>query len=655
MRWTSCALIVLVAAFAVAGPANTARADRPNILWITAEDMSQTLGCYGDAYAITPNLDKLASESVLYTNGFATAPVCSPSRSCLINGTYSQSQGTQHMRSAFPLPDYMRGFPSFLRDVGYYTTNNVKTDYNSGSWDAIIKASWDDSSDTATWRNNPDKSRPFFSIFNLMTSHQSRTMVWPYEKFVAEVQSKLTSAEIHDPASAPVPPYYPDTPVVRRTIARFYDCVTAMDKEVGAILKQLEDDGLAEDTIVFFYSDHGSGMPRHKRALFDTGTKVAMMIRVPNKWKHLVPAAFTPGAKIDQLVSFVDFGPTVLSLAGVDIPEWMQGKPFLGPKASWPREFVYCHRDRVDEVSDMARSVRDKRYLYIRNYMPHLSYNQPTAWPDLSEIRHEFYRLAQRDKMTDAQWQFAGPTRRAEELYDCVEDPLNLHNLVGSREHAEVLLRMRAALKEHLATTADLGFMPEAQQWQRVEASGMTAWELGERALHKTGVGDDVAKTYNQDRAVAAASMVRLRRETDIVMHLEDPDPTVRYWAAVAMNARTSISKEGFAALTKALQDGDISVRCEAADALARHDHVDGALPVLIAALDSKNLAAVLYAARAIELLGDKAAAAEPAMKALDTRMKGMRPADIPATVVQPGDLDMAMFIGFATQAFLNR
>jgi N-sulfoglucosamine sulfohydrolase len=215
----------------------------PNILWITAEDMSPTLGCYGDTFATTPNIDKLATEGVRYTNAFATAPVCSPSRSCIINGLPATSQGTQQMRSAFPIPNYMNGFPSVLRKAGRYTSNNVKTDYNSGNYAEIIAASWDESSDTAHWRKREDE-QSFFSIFNLMTSHQSRTMVWPYEQFVSDVQSQLDASEIHDPDSAPVPPYNPDTPVIRKTQARFYDCVTAMDKEVGVILRQLEDDDL---------------------------------------------------------------------------------------------------------------------------------------------------------------------------------------------------------------------------------------------------------------------------------------------------------------------------------------------------------------------------------------------------------------------------
>ena len=236
-------------------------------------------------------------------------------------------------------------------------------------------------------------------------------MVWPYDKFRIDVQSRLSAAEIHDPAKAVLPPYYPDTSIIRREWARFYDCVTAMDKEVGNILTKLHDDGLDDNTIVFFFSDHGSGMPRHKRALLDSGMHVPLLISFQDKWKHLAPTK--PGQTTDRLVSFVDFPATVLNLIGTPIPDTMQGLPFLGTNADRGREFAFGHRDRVDEAFDCSRSVRSRRFLYIRNYMPHISYNQPTAWPDQGEIRHEFYRLARRGSMTDAQWHFAGPTKPA--------------------------------------------------------------------------------------------------------------------------------------------------------------------------------------------------------------------------------------------------
>ncbi len=624
-------------------------AEQPNILWITAEDMSATLGCYGDKYATTPNIDQLATESVRYTKAFASAPVCSPSRSCLITGCYPTSLSTQQMRSGFAIPKTMRGFPALLRARGFYTSNNVKTDYNTGNYADIIKHSWDESSATAHWRKRDDKARPFFSIFNLMTSHQSRTMVWPYAKFKTEVQSKLSPSEIHDPAKATLPPYYPDTPLIRREVARFYDCVTAMDKEVGAILQQLADDGLAENTIVFFYSDHGSGMPRHKRALLDSGMHVPLMIRFPKKWQHLAPAK--PGTTTDRLVSFVDYAPTVLSLTGTPIPEAMQGRAFLGAKNTQPRRYVYGHRDRVDEVRDLARSVRDGRYLYIRNYMPHLGYNQPTVWPDNGEIRHEFYRLVEQDTINDitdftaAQWHFVAPTRPVEELYDCQADPQNLKNLADSKAHQKTLNRLRKAHREHITQTVDLGFLPESEAWELFRKK--PGWELGQNGKVKMGP------------IINAAAQVGTADEATLVKNLASPNASVRYWAVIALahrahSVRYGLRFEGKQALIKALADPSPAVRIETAGLLARTDDPRPALRALIKDLAHENLIIVTHAARTIELLGDTARAAKTPMAAALIRAEKIRPPNTPATIVLPGDKDLAMFVAFSCRAFLK-
>lgn len=613
-------------------------AKQPSILWITAEDMSPTLGCYGDAYADSPHIDALAKKSALYTHAFATAPVCSPVRSCLITGCYPPSLGTHQMRSAFPIADEITGFPSYLRKAGYYTTNNVKTDYNTANYQKIIEASWDESSPTAHWRNRPDKQQPFFAVFNLMTSHQSRTMQWPYEKFQAEVQSRLTSAEIHDPARAPLPPYYPDTPIVRKTVARYYDCVTAMDKEVGEILKQLKDDGLEDDTIVFFYSDHGSGMPRHKRALLDSGMRVPLLIHAPKKYADLIPAKM--GTKTDALISFIDFSPSVLNLAGIERPLYMKGLSLLGENVSQPRTLVWGHRDRVDEVIDCARSVRTQRYLYIRNYMPHLGYNQRTAWPDGGEIRHEFYRLTDREKLTPAQWQFVSPTRPVEELYDCKTDPHNLENLAESAEHQKLLKRLRTFTHLQDASYGDQGLCPEIELQNVLNSHA---------ANRKTGAE---TKLFWFEVATAA-DKVGMADEPAYLRLLDDKNPSIRYWGAVAMAGLKEPSHKAIVDLLLALKDKSAAVRIAAADALARHGKTDQAVTALIADLAAEDMTTVMYAARAIELMGsDAESAIEPMQKAL-ARAESLRDPDAPATEVQPGDADLAMFVGFSARAFL--
>jgi N-sulfoglucosamine sulfohydrolase len=599
-------------------------AEQPNIIWITAEDMSPTLGCYGDDYATTPNIDRLAVQSSRYTHAFATAPVCSPSRACLINGCIATTQGTHPMRSLFPLPEEMSGFPTLLRKQGYYTSNNVKTDYNSAAADAITASSWDDSSETAHWRNRKP-GQPFFSIFNLMTSHQSRTMVWPYEQFQREVQSKLREDQIHDPEQAPRLVYYPDTPLVRKTVARYYDCVTVMDIQVGEILSQLEADGLADDTIVFFYSDHGSGMPRHKRALFDSGMHVPLLIRFPKKYQGLAPSP--AGAVVDRLVSFDDFAPTVLSLTGIDsLPPYMRGHAFLGPLDVVTRQYVFGHRDRVDEIIDLARSVRSRDFLYIRNFMPHLGYNQQSAWIDQGEVRQDFYALARSGKATPAQAQYLSDTRPREELYDCTSDPLNLHNLAASAQHQSVLGKMRGALRDHLRVSRDLGFVPEVELWRLTKGTTPIEWAA-------TG-SPDLGSLRRAAELVGSDDFEAIGRA------LADRDSSVRYWGAVSCSAAKKLPEPIVQRLHQLLESESAAVRIEVANAIARQTDDPVGLTALIGLLDHDDETVILHAARAIELLGTPSAR-QPMQRLAD------RFAD------QPGDL--AWFIRFTTSGYLTR
>jgi arylsulfatase A-like enzyme len=574
-----------------------AEADTPNILWLTAEDMSPTLGSWGDRYADTPNLDSFAKESVSYTRAFATAPVCSPARSCLITGVYATSLGTQNLRSEFRIPREMTGFPSYIRKLEYHTSNNTKTDYNTANAQAIIKASWSESNDRAHWRTRKP-GQPFFSIFNDMTTHQSRTMVWTFEHFRKEVQTQLSPDDVHRAERAPIPPYYPDTPVIRETVARFYDCVSVMDQNIGKRLKELEEDGLAEETIVFFYSDHGSGMPRHKRLLLDSGMHVPLMIRFPKKYQHLAPAQ--PGDKIDRLVSFVDFAPTVLSLLDITPPDYMQGTAFLGPSAGHPREYVFGARDRVDEAFDMARSVRDKRYLYIRNYKPHVSYNQPSAYSDLGEIRDEITALARGGKLKPAQLHYAGPRRPVEELYDTEADPQNLRNLAGSKQYRDILERLRTAQADWCSDTIDLGYLPEIDAGRI--SQGSTPFETARKP-----------DTYPLEKIRDMADMVGVAGATDIqIQRLRDSDSAVRYWAAVGLHA----SGEGSDALNRALDDPSPPVRIEAAGALLQRGENPDALAVLVHDLQANDQNVVLLAARALQLLGETSRPAVPQIRA---------------------------------------
>lgn len=608
----------------------------PSILWITVEDMSPTLGCYGDEFARTPNIDKLAEESVLYTNAFAASPVCSPSRSTLITGMYNASMGTNQMRSANQLPKGVRGFPSFLRDAGYYTSNNVKTDYNCAEAERLIGESWNDSSDKAHWRGKAT-DQPFFSVFNDMTTHQSRTMVWPYKAFQQHIQSRLSADEVSDPSEAPVPSYYPDNEVIRRTMARFYDCVRVMDGNVKRILDQLEEDGLADDTIVFFYSDHGSGLPRHKRLLLDSGMHVPLMVRFPDKYQHLAPAE--PGTRLDRPVSFVDFPATVLNLTGQPIPEYMQGTPFLGPGSGEEKEFVYGTRDRVDEVFDMARSVRDRKYLYVRNYMPHLSYNQPSVFSDLGEIRDSITEMAvsDPDSMTPAQLAYAGPVKPVEEFYDSLADPENINNLLDgelSADEEKALNRLRDQFHRTRLEIGDTGVIPESVMRQFVEDEDAPIRDIVQGNTHHSP---------NLERAWAAADVVGSKNRKKLLELLASPHPEERFWAIIGMRVDFGDDDELQARARDHLEDLAPDVRIEAASWLASNSGElrEAALEKLRADTLLSDWWTALRACRAIELLGEKARPLVPHMKDLYANHRH-----------QQGD--QSLFLAFSSGAFLD-
>lgn len=599
--------------------------ERPNILWITAEDMSRTLGCYGDSFATTPNIDQLASESARYTHAFATSPVCSPSRACLINGCMAPTQGSHAMRSQIPIPAALSGFPTLLREAGYYTSNNVKTDYNSGAESRIKELAWDECSERANWRGRKI-NQPFFSVINLMESHQSRSMVWPYEQFQKEVQSHLSASEIHNPNLAPLPPYYPDTPLVRKTVARYYDCVTRMDQRVGEILADLKADGLYDETIIFFYSDHGSGMPRHKRALLDSGMRVPLLIRIPEKYQGMARSVFGKG-DVSRLVSFEDFGPTVLSLAGFDVlPSHMTGRAFLGTLDSSPRQYVFGHRDRVDEIMDMARSVRSQNFLYIRNYMPHLGYNQQGAWIDQADVRGEFYKLAASGTASPAQNQYLSLTRSPEELYDCVKDPLNLNNLAYSLEHETIVTEMRERLHRHFVETRDLGLVPEIELWRHARSIPPMQWKSTEQ--------------FSPEQVLAAAELVGTDDYEAILKSLGDRDPAIRYWGAVASSALEALPERVTEQLRRLFDDSSKAVAIEAANAIARHTGDPAAIGALTRWFEHDDRTVVLHAARAIELLANPSS--KDAVLGLAKQYED-----------EPGDL--AWFIRFSTGGYLSR
>jgi len=589
-RWLACLAMLACWGTVVAGASaaeNSAVAARPNVLWITTEDLSPIVGCYGDKYAVTPNLDRLAAQGVRYTHAFAMASVCTPARSCLITGIYSSSLGTQHLRGEQPLPEPVRCFPEYLREAGYYCTNNVKEDYNFKT----PKTAWDESSNKAHWRGRKP-GQPFFAVFNFMTTHQSRIRFTGQQ--LEQVTSRLTPEQRHDPARAPLPPYYPDTPLVRHDVAQLYDLVTAMDYQVRDLLDQLDEDGLAEETIVFFYADHGSGIPRGKRFLHDSGTRVPLIVRFPEKYQHLAPGE--PGTACERLVSFVDFAPTVLSLIGLPIPDYMQGSAFLGKQAGEPRQFVYAIRDRVDEVLEFSRAVRDHRWLYIRNYYPHRPRMQHSTYSELTPTRRELRRLAAEGKLTGAAADLMRPTKPAEELYDTQSDPHQVHNLATVPEQEDRLVSMRARLHAWMVATRDTSLLPEVDMCRRSKGGSPYAMAQGESPFH-------VARVLNAAELVGRGpgQLDNLREA------LADRDTAVKFWGATGLAALGPQAAPATDDLKAALKDRAPNVRLAAAEVLANLGHEEEALPVLIEHLGNEDPRVQLTAVIHLVAVAEKA------------------------------------------------
>ncbi|WP_026953196.1 sulfatase family protein [Algoriphagus mannitolivorans] len=446
---------------------------RPNIVWIVCEDMSpEHLETYGGTGGKTPHLNALAAESVQYQNAFSTAGVCAPSRAALITGAYQTSIGAMHMRTtgmsanavdAYPpgfksysvvLPEGMRAYPEYLRLNGYYTSNNSKEDYQFQS--PVIM--WDESGTKAHWRNRKDPDQPFFSIFNFTITHESQ--VWARENEELLV----------DPKDVKVPPVYPDDEVSRKVLARFITNVMRMDQQVGEIIAQLKEDGLYENTIIFFYSDHGDGMPYFKRELYDRGLKVPLLVKAP--W-------LKGGSKTDELVSFVDFGPTLLSLAGVPIPESMQGQAFLGAQKTEPRKYVYAARDRMDSEYDRVRAVSDGRFKYIRNYMPEKANYQNIQYRLQNPLMLHLLDLNEKGLLDANQARWFAQSKPEEELYDTQSDPWEFNNLAGNPEYAEKLAELRKAHEDWVAKYGDKGALNEMEMvrnwWNGGENPPVTA------------------------------------------------------------------------------------------------------------------------------------------------------------------------------------
>ena len=593
-------LILLITVVLISCDNRTANL-QPNILWITCEDLSPILGCYGDRVANTPNIDLFAQNAVRFTNAYASAPICTPARSSLITGVYASSMGTHHLRGVVPKSDKIKCFTEFLRERGYYCTNNVKEDYNF----ITPEEAWDESSDSAHWRNRKPE-QPFFSVFNFMVTHQSQTR-YGIEK-LNEINSTLDEKDRINPDDVEIPPYYPDTPIVRNNIASLYTQVHIMDKKFQEIINQLEEDGLRENTIIFFYSDHGTGLPRGKGYLHDTGIKVPLIIEFPEKYKHYSPAK--AGAFSDELVNFIDFPPTVLSLTGIDPPKHMQGNPFLGQYKKDSNDYVVSIRDRRDEVLMFSRSIRTDKYHYIRNFLPHRPRMQRNFYSEITPIRQELRRLDNLGLLQSNEDWLMEDSVPVDELYDTETDPHELNNLAQEAEHLEIMELLKRNLFSWMVETKDLGLVPE---YEMIEKSKDGApYDTFSGNFDPKPILDLVDKIGRGKQHIDSFNFA-----------LQSSNPVYRYWGATGLAALGQNAVESKELLQSTLNDPVPYVRFAASEAICNIGYPRQGVEILSKGLDSESVVNQLHASQILMAVGKNAAFALPKMKiAIDNLYK---------------------------------
>lgn len=556
---------------------------RPNILWLVSEDNCPFIGAYGDKLAKTPVIDALAKRGVLYENVYCNAPVCAPSRFGILTGCYPESCApAQHMRAEAKLPASIKTYPEYLRSAGYYCTNNDKTDYNCDVDPARI---WDASDKAAHWRNRPANT-PFMSVFNYMTTHESR-MFKP---------TPTTGAVTPDQMK--IPAYLPDTPAMRNDFASYYNLITKMDGQVGEKLAELEADGLSDDTIIFYYSDNGGVLPRSKRYCYDEGLRVALVVYVPPKWRHLCPVPM--GTRVSTAVSLIDLAPTLLSLVDIPKPAYMQGSAFLGSHLGDRSPFVFGMRNRMDERYDFVRTATDGRYRYIRNYMPHRPWGMHGAFEWIAKGYQSWDAERFAGRLDPIQARFFGP-KPFEEFYDLHSDPDQIDNLIDNGQQGPRIATFRQALDAHMVSIRDNGFIPEG--------------EVGEGYVDSR---DDAKYPLVEIMALAdiaargdRAGLPMLRKS------LRHANPTMRYWAATGLVilGKSAVPAQGD--LLTGAKDMSPAVRVAAAEALCRAGFMDEGLIHLTDVLRTgSTVPPRLMALNALDSLGAAAIPALPAVKA---------------------------------------
>ncbi|WP_372755738.1 sulfatase [Mariniflexile sp.] len=508
--------------FIVHGFTTVLAQDRPNILWITIEDTSpQFIGCYGNEDAKTPIIDKLAQEGVRFTNAFSTGTVCSASRSTIITGARTFKTGTGHQRSQYPIPNYIKGFPYYLKQLGYYTTNNSKTDYNIANEIDFVNEAWNESSRKATWKGRKE-GQPFFAVFNFDDSHQSRTMSWTFKQYEQYVWEQLPEEDRIADDAFKIPPFYNDTPEMRKQFARVYNSIKLTDNRIGELLKKLEDDGLKDDTIIFFYADHGEGIPRAKTNGINLGYRVPFVAWFPEKFEHLSP--WKTAGVTNDLISFEDLVPSMIDLLGGKAPEYMKGKSFFKNNSNSKNDLLLLSTDRVDNGLDLVRSVTDGKYVYSRNFMPFIPEVRYINYLEIADITKHMRNDLKQGKLNTLQ---AGifDERPHEVLYDIENDTWETNNLADNPEYKSVIEKMRQFMDTELLKAKDIMFMPEYEMAKIAKKQTPYEYRL-----------DEVNYNFNEIYKVASLSGKKgIEIIKTQIAYLKHQNNMVRYWASIGL------------------------------------------------------------------------------------------------------------------------
>jgi arylsulfatase A-like enzyme len=489
---------------------------KPNILWLTSEDNSVNwIGCYGNQYAETPNIDRLAVEGFRYTHCYANAPVCAPQRSSWITGVNAISMGTHHMRSRNDIPHEMISYyPDLLKKNHYYVANSKKTDYNIGGRDD--KECWDNNSQLEVEWDVLEANQPFFQIINIGESHESKA-----HDGKAGLDIEKTE---HSPDDLELYAYHPDLPLIRKNYALYYDAIKKMDAKVGEAVQKLKELGLAENTIVIYNSDHGGVMPRSKRFLFKGGIHSPLIIRIPEKYKDFWPNA-EKGTTVGRLVSFVDMPKTWLSITDSEVPDYMQGNIFIGKEKEEEQPFHFAFRGRMDERLDNARAVYSKDFLYIRNYMPYVPWMQKLEYLWRAKAAQSWDNYVEKGKASEIHSKYFYPKMYSEEFYDLNNDPDNVNNLIGDAKYQLQIQKMREALRNWQLKINDSGLLPESEMLKRASENNITIYEMVRNPM-----------LYNLPALLDAADLA-LEKNKDNLPKLQkllkSTDSGLRYWGTI--------------------------------------------------------------------------------------------------------------------------